>query len=58
MNTTLKNGWVPDPKWHAYMSFLKSAVRLVGYGFIPFNLLIAAGLLAAAEVLGIMEEMV
>ena len=58
MNTKSKNGWVPDPKWHAYMSFLKSAVRLVGYGFIPFNLWTAAGLLAAAEVLGIMEEMV
>ena len=54
----VKNGWVPDPKWHAYMSFLKSAVRIVGYGFIPFNLLTAACLLAAAEVLGIAEEMV
>jgi hypothetical protein len=40
------------------MSFLKSAVRLVGYGFIPFNLVTAAALLAAAEVLGIIEEMV
>jgi hypothetical protein len=54
----IKNGWVPDPKWHAYISFLKSSVRLVGYGFIPFNLLVAAGLLAGAELLGIIEEMV
>jgi len=54
----VRNGWVPDPKWHAYMSFIKSAVRLVGYGFIPFNLVTAAALLAAAEVLGIVEEMV
>lgn len=54
----IKNGWVPDPKWHAYMSFLKSVVRLVGYGFIPFDLVVAAGLLAAAELVGILEEMV
>ena len=58
MEDNLKNGWVPDPKWHAYISFLKSSVRLVGYGFIPFNLLVAAGLLAGAEMLGIIEEMV
>ena len=54
----VRNGWVPDPKWHAYMSFIKSAVRLVGYEFIPFYLLTAAALLAVAEVLGIVEEMV
>ena len=54
----VKNGWVPDPKWHMYMSFIKSAVRFVGYGFLPFNLLVSACLLAAAEVLGIAEEMV
>ena len=54
----IKNGWVPDPKWHAYISFLKSSVRLVGYGFFPFDLLVAAGLLAGAELLGIGEEMV
>lgn len=53
-----KNGWVPDPKWHAYISFLKSSVRVVGYGFLPYDLLTAACLLAAAEVLGIAEEMV
>lgn len=58
MKEEIKNGWVPDPKWHAYMSFLKSAVRLVGYGFLPFDILVAAGLLAGAELLGIMEEMV
>ena len=58
MNKENKNGWVPDPKWHMYMSFVKSAVRFVGYGFLPFNLLVSACLLAAAEVLGIVEEMV
>lgn len=54
----IKNGWVPDPKWHAYISFLKSSVRIVGYGFLPFDLLTAACLLAGAELLGIIEEMV
>tara|TARA_R110002020_G_scaffold472263_1_gene700074 strand:+ start:2808 stop:2984 length:177 start_codon:yes stop_codon:yes gene_type:complete len=58
MNKEIKNGWIPDPKWHAYISFLKSTVRLVGYGFIPFNLVTAAVLLASAELLGIIEEMV
>jgi len=54
----IKNGWVPDPKWHAYISFLKSSIRIVGYGFLPYDLLTAACILAAAEVLGIGEEMV
>tara|TARA_R100001510_G_C7644066_1_gene201544 strand:+ start:1703 stop:1879 length:177 start_codon:yes stop_codon:yes gene_type:complete len=58
MDKEIKNGWIPDPKWHAYISFLKSSVRLVGYGFIPFNLVTAAVLLAGAELLGIIEEMV
>ena len=58
MKEEIKNGWVPDPKWHAYISFLKSSVRIVGYGFLPFDLMTAACLLAAAEVLGIAEEMV
>jgi len=54
----VKNGWVPDPKWHMYMSFIKSAVRFVGYGFLPFNIMWGAGLLVAAEVIGVVEEMV
>jgi len=58
MNMKSKKGWVPDPKWHAYMSFIKSGVRFVGYGFLPFNIMWGAGLLAAAEVIGVVEEMV
>ena len=58
MDKEIKNGWMPDPKWHAYMSFLKSIIRIVGYGYIPFNLIIAAGILAVAELVGILEEMV
>jgi hypothetical protein len=58
MNNKLRNGWVPDPRLHAIMSFIKSGVRIVGYGFLPFNIWVAAGLLIAAELIGIVEEMV
>ena len=58
MNNELRNGWVPDPRLHAIMSFIKSGVRIVGYGFLPFDIWVAAGLLIAAELIGIVEEMV
>jgi len=58
MENKLQNGWVPDPRLHAIMSFIKSGVRIVGYGFLPFDIWVAAGLLVAAEVIGIVEEMV
>ncbi len=58
MNNKLRDGWVPDPRLHAIMSFIKSGVRIVGYGFLPFNIWVAAGLLIAAELIGIVEEMV
>lgn len=58
MENKLRNGWVPDPRLHAIMSFIKSGVRIVGYGFLPFDIWVAAGLLIAAEVIGIVEEMV
>jgi hypothetical protein len=58
MENKLQNGWVPDPRLHAIMSFIKSGVRIVGYGFLPFDIWVAAGLLIAAEVIGIVEEMV
>tara|TARA_S200002703_G_C3645420_1_gene198132 strand:- start:352 stop:528 length:177 start_codon:yes stop_codon:yes gene_type:complete len=58
MENKLRNGWVPDPRLHAIMSFIKSGVRIVGYGFLPFDIWVAAGLLIAAEGIGIVEEMV
>ena len=58
MENKLQNGWVPDPRLHAIMSFIKSGVRIVGYGFLPFDIWVAAGLLIAAELIGIIEEMV
>ena len=49
---------MPNQKWHKIISFIKSGIRIVGYGFIPINLTIACGVLIFSEVIGIIEEMV
>ena len=49
---------MPNQKWHQIVSFIKSGVRIVGYCFIPFNLVYATVLLVLSEVIGILEEMV
>ena len=49
---------MPNQKWHQIVSFIKSGVRIIGYCFIPFNLIIATTLLILSEVIGILEEMV
>ena len=49
---------LPDPKLHQLMSFIKSAIRIVGYILIPINLLSAAIVLVLSEVIGIIEELV
>ena len=49
---------MPDQKWHRRISFLKSGIRIIGYGFIPFNLIAATSLLIVSEVVGIIEELV
>ena len=49
---------MPDQKWHRINSFIKSGIRIVGYGFIPFNLLFATVLLVLSEAVGILEELV
>jgi hypothetical protein len=51
-------GLMPDQKWHRRISFLKSGIRIVGYVFIPFNLLTATVLLIISEAVGIIEELV
>jgi len=48
----------PDPKLHQQLSFIKSAVRLAGYIFLPFDLYVAMGILLLSEILGIIEELV
>lgn len=50
----------PDPVWHAYISFVKSAVRIAaGISLIwPQSLLLAGIFIIVAEVLGVAEELV
>jgi len=49
---------MPNQKWHQIISFIKSGIRIIGYCFIPFNLVIAAIILVISEVIGIVEELV
>ena len=49
---------MPNQKWHKYVSFIKSGVRILGYALIPFNLVAATIVLIFSEVIGIIEELV
>ena len=49
---------MPNQKWHRYVSFIKSGIRILGYGLIPFNLVVTTILLILSEVVGIIEELV
>lgn len=56
---TVKNvSYMPNQKWHRRISFVKSGIRIVGYAFIPFNLITATVLLVVSEAVGIIEELV
>ena len=48
----------PDAKWHQRLSFLKSGIRIIGYCFIPFSLVMSAFFLILSEVFGFIEELV
>ena len=41
---------------HQTISFIKSAIRLMGYAALPFNIVLAAGVLVISEFIGILEE--
>lgn len=41
---------------HQHISFIKSAIRLLGYVLIPYELVAAATVLFVSEVIGIVEE--
>ena len=49
---------LPDPKKHQIVSFIKSTIRIVGYIYLPINILVAAVLLIMSEAVGIYEELV
>lgn len=48
----------PDPRLHQVTSFVKSAIRIAGYCFLPFNLVVSVILLILSEIVGIVEELV
>lgn len=41
---------------HQTISFIKSAIRFIGYGLLPFNILVAAMVLVVSEMIGVVEE--
>ena len=49
---------LPDARKHQIISFIKSGVRILGYGFLPINLYTATIILILSEVIGIFEELV
>ncbi len=53
-----KNMKQPDAKKHQIVSFIKSGIRILGYGFLLINLPIAVILLILSEAVGIIEELV
>jgi hypothetical protein len=48
----------PDAYKHQIISFIKSGVRILGYGLLIINLPIAVGVLIFSEVIGVIEELV
>jgi hypothetical protein len=49
---------MPNQKWHQIISFIKSGIRLVGYGLLLYSLEFAVGVLILSELIGIIEELV
>lgn len=49
---------LPDAYKHQVISFIKSGVRILGYGLLIVNVPIAVGVLIFSEVIGIIEELV
>ena len=48
----------PDPKLHQLLSFIKSAISIVGYVLLAISIISAAIVLILSEVIGIIEELV
>jgi len=49
---------MPNQKWHQIVSFIKSAVRILGYGILWWSIDIGVIVLILSEVIGIGEELV
>ena len=48
----------PDPKKHQQISFIKSAIRILGYVFLFWDVEVAALTLITSEAIGVYEELV
>jgi hypothetical protein len=48
----------PDARKHQIISFVKSGIRLIGYGALLYNIETAVYILVLSEVIGIVEEVV
>ena len=53
-----KKQQLPDAKKHQQISFIKSGIRILGYGALWFSLDTAVILLMLSEIVGIGEELV
>ncbi len=49
---------LPDPDLHQKISFVKSAIRIVGYCVLPVDIVLATIILVFSEMVGIVEEMI
>lgn len=49
---------LPDARKHQIISFIKSGIRIAGYGFLPIDICTAMYILVASELVGIIEELV
>jgi hypothetical protein len=49
---------MPNQKKHKFFSFIKSGIRIIGYLFIPYDLVLATGILIFSEIIGVIEELV
>jgi len=54
----MKKQELPDAKKHQQISFIKSGIRILGYGTLWFSLDTAVILLIFSEIIGIVEELV
>ena len=50
--------FMPNQKWHQIISFIKSGIRIAGYGLLLYSVPIAVGVLILSEAIGIIEELV
>ena len=49
---------MPDQRLHQVISFIKSGIRILGYGLLLYSVPIAVGGLILSEAIGIIEELV